>query len=334
MIKKIEIDGFKNISELALDLTPLTIITGQNSTGKSSVLQSVLIMQRMAEAYPFYGEYVNIDFQASRNKYRNAKSINITFTTDKGECKIEWTDSHKKVMDSTMMPEIERNLFYLSANRSGAENLAANNQGNVISGPKGEALFSTLEREKSEPVAEELARYPESLTLNSQVNYWLTYILGIPMEISVERRPTQDVEVRYKSDDIPGILPTQLGAGVSYLAKILILCLRSRKGDVIMMENPEIHLYPLAQSRLAEFLTYVAASGRQLIIETHSNDLITKIRHEVFKGKIPAEDVTIIYKGSITEQFEKLSLDINGHFTKEFPETFFDATLGEMLEMD
>ena len=334
MIKKIEIDGFKNISELEMQLTPLTIITGQNSTGKSSVLQSVLLMQRMAEAYPFYAEYINLDFQSARNKYRNAKSIDIKFTTDKGICSIEWTEDHKTVSAYDNMPEIEKNLFYLSANRTGAENLAANNQGNLISGSKGEVLFSTLEREKSQPVATELARYPESLTLNSQVNYWLSYILGIPMEISVERRPTQDVEIRYKSDDIPGILPTQLGAGVSYLAKILIICLRSQKDDVIMMENPEIHLYPLAQSRLAEFLTYVAASGRQLIIETHSNDLITKIRHEVFKGKIPAEDVTVIYKGSVTEQFKELYLNRNGHFTTDFPETFFDATLREMLEMD
>lgn len=334
MIKKIEIDGFKNISELEMQLTPLTIITGQNSTGKSSVLQSVLLMQRMAEAYPFYAEYINLDFQSARNKYRNAKSIDIKFTTDKGICCIKWTEDHKTVSAYDNMPEIEKNLFYLSANRTGAENLAANNQGNLISGSKGEVLFSTLEREKSQPVATELARYRESLTLNSQVNYWLSYILGIPMEISVERRPTQDVEVRYKSDDIPEILPTQLGAGVSYLAKILIICLRSQKDDVIMMENPEIHLYPLAQSRLAEFLTYVAASGRQLIIETHSNDLITKIRHEVFKGKIPAEDVTVIYKGSVTEQFKELHLNRNGHFTADFPETFFDATLREMLEMD
>lgn len=334
MIKRIEIDGFKNISEFKADLTPLTIITGQNSTGKSSVLQSIFLMQGSAEASPFYGELINIDFQSARNKYRNSKTIDIKFTTEKGECQMEWNDEGKTINDFQYMPEIERDLFYLSANRTGAENIAANNQGNLIAGSKGEALFSTLEREKSKPVARELAAYPDSLTLISQVNYWLSRILGIRMEILVERRPTQDVEVHYTSDEIPGILPTQLGAGVSYLAKILILCLQSKPSDVMMIENPEIHLYPLAQSRLAEFLTFIASKQRQLIIETHSNDIITRIRYEVFKRRIPASDVTVLYKGSVTEQFRLLPLNLNGHFTKEFPETFFDATLKEMMEMD
>ena len=334
MIRKIEINGFKNLSDFEMSPRLLTIITGQNSTGKSSVLQSVFMMQRPAEASPYYLDYINQAFVSVRNRYQNSKNISIKFTTDKGECRVRWNEEVKSVFNHTDMPEIERDLFYLSANRIGAENVAANNPPGMISGAKGEALFSTLEREKSISVSEELVIYPDSITLSAQVNYWISEIIGIPMEIEVERRATQDVEVRYKSDGISGILPTQLGAGVSFLAKIVILCLRSKKGDVIMIENPEIHLYPLAQARLARFLAFIAASGRQLIIETHSNDMITKFRHAVYKKVISNNDVLFAYKGAPADHFLFMEPDVNGHLNIDFPDSFFDSTLKELMEMD
>lgn len=122
-----------------------------------------------------------------------------------------------------------------------------------------------------------------SFTLAAQLNYWQSYILGLKLELKTEKRNEQTVEVKYNSDNIPGILPTQLGAGVSYLAKVLILCLRSNPGDVVMIENPEIHLHPAAQSRLGDFFAFIANAGIQLIIETHCDHLINKLQYLVFK---------------------------------------------------
>lgn len=335
MITRIEADGFKNLSNADLRLVPLTVITGRNSTGKSSLLQSILLSQVYTKAAPYYDDYFGIYFSNYRNKYTNARQITVKIHTEEASASIEWSEENGDFDQLEVVPELERHLFYLSANRSGAENTAKiYSPDKLISGPIGAALAGTFEREKAVPVAEELIRDRNSITLASQVNWWLTYILGQNLEINSEKRTSQEVEIRYKSDGIPDILPMQLGAGVSYLAKILILCLRTKKGDVVMIENPEIHLYPLAQSRLAEFLTFIAASGRQLIIETHSNEILTKFRHQVFKGKIPPEDVTIFYKGGVTEPFLTIGIDRNGRFDTDFPETFFDATLDELLEMD
>ena len=158
--------------------------------------------------------------------------------------------------------------------------------------------------------------------------------MGLKLELKTEKRNEQTVEVKYNSDNIPGILPTQLGAGVSYLAKVLILCLRSNPGDVVMIENPEIHLHPAAQSRLGDFFAFIANAGIQLIIETHCDHLINKLQYLVFKKAFDAEQAIIYYKKGIIDPFERIQLNKEGRFQTEFPSGFFDATLAELLEME
>lgn len=333
MIENITIDGFKNLDKVKLSIKPLTVITGKNSTGKSSLLQAILLMQNLSDASIFYQDYINTDFNSIRNKYLNSKVIDITVDYDGKLQRRVWTEDSLNLTGVENAPRLEKDLFYLSANRTGIEE-NVKILPSIISGPTGEGLVGYLEMNKSEVVADELVKYPESKTLSAQLNYWLTQIMEIPMEMNTEKRSASNVEVRYRSDDIPGILPTQLGAGIGYVAKILILCLRSKRNDIILIENPEIHLYPVAQSNLAKFLAFIAANGRQVIIETHSNDIITKIRHCVYKGFIPDDEVVFLYKGGITEQFLELKVDRNGLFMQEFPSSFFDATLKELLDME
>ena len=229
--------------------------------------------------------------------------------------------------------EIEKNLYYLSANRVGAENLAQISSA-IFCGINGDYLLGTFEKEKSKPLPEPLIKDESSFTLAAQLNYWQSYILGLKLELKTEKRNDQIVEVKYNSDNIPGILPTQLGAGVSYLTKVLILCLRAAPGDVVMIENPEIHLHPAAQSRLGEFFAFIANADIQLIIETHCDHLINKLQYLVFKKKFESDKAIIYYKKGIVDPFEKIQLNKYGRFEPEFPDGFFDATLAELIEME
>ena len=153
----------------------------------------------------------------------------------------------------------------------------------------------------------ELIKDDSSYTLSAQVNYWLSYILDIPTELQTERRLDDVVEVQYKSDGLGNISPFQLGAGVSYLTKMLIMCLRAKKNDVILIENPEIHLHPASQD---------------------------KVGYEIYKKRFLKDDVTILYKEGIQNPFIVLGFKEDGKFTRDFPEGFFDATLAELLEME
>ena len=337
MIRQITINNFRGIESEVLDTKPLTLLTGLNSTGKSTCFQAIL-----TSLYYNNGTNANImlssfdfSFATNRNRNVNAKSSYIEVVCDNGESfETEMLGEYKVVSKKNTEVDLEDSFYYLSANR-----LAFNQDMETVSpkykvGVQGEYIFGSFETEKSRSLDVKLVKDKNSETLSAQLNWWLTYILGIKFELETEKITSNRVKVIYKSNNLPNLAPQQLGVGVSYLAKILITCLRAKKGDTLMLENPEIHLHPAAQSRLGEFFVYITNAGIQLLIETHCENLLNKIQYEVYKNHINHTDAVLYYKGGITDPFQRLNFMSNGKFNAEFPEGFFDATLVEMLEMD
>jgi predicted ATPase len=335
MIELIEIKNYKCITEEAIKGFPLTIITGLNSTGKSSVLQAVLLHNKtLTKNGAIYLSNLPSAFPTIRNRYENAKEIDINLTIDSERVCWHMSDKDEVVTDGNKIElEIEKNLFYLSAERTGTETISYVTS-EAKCGSKGEFLLGTFEKEKSIPVIPELVKETVSSTLSSQLNYWLSYILKIKLEMSTELHTESHLQTSYKSDGISNLSPSQLGAGVGYLTKILILCLRSKKNDVLLIENPEIHLHPAAQSLLGEFFVFIANAGIQLFIETHCDHILNKIRYEVYKKHLDASAVAILYKENIRSPFMKISILPNGKFSEDFPSGFFDATLSELIEIE
>ena len=132
-------------------------------------------------------------------------------------------------------------------------------------------------------------------------------------------------------------LPQNLGTGVNYLVAVLLQALVMSKNEVFIIENPEIHLHPKSQASLAEFFAFIAKTGRQIIIETHSEHLISKLRYCVYKKEIKSEQAIIQYRQINT--FEKIEILPNGKLLNEignnsFPRGFFDATLDNIFEIN
>ncbi len=341
MINCITLKNFKGYSDEVIELRPLTLFTGLNSTGKSSCFQAVLYAlfytnsAGNARSLLSSSDLLDLSFSNNRNRYTNAKQLSIELETSYGRYTVESAGAVSTgVSPGNPQFDLERNLFYLSANR-----LGYNPDFETVSrfykvGLQGEYVFGTFETEKARPLDAELVRNPDSSTLSSQINWWLNYILGITMEMETEPISSSRVKVFFKSDGLPNIEPRALGVGVSYLAKILITCLRANRDDVLMIENPEIHLHPAAQARLSEFFVMVANSGRQVLLETHSENLINKIRYSVFRKTLRSDNVVLFYKESITAPFIKLSYLPDGRYDGSFPDGFYDATLNELLEMD
>ncbi len=74
---------------------------------------------------------------------------------------------------------------------------------------------------------------------------------------------------------------TSVGVGVSQVVPVVLLCLLSQPGSVLLLEQPELHLHPAMQQRLADFFVSMARSGRQLLVETHSEYLVNRLRLRV-----------------------------------------------------
>jgi len=153
-------------------------------------------------------------------------------------------------------------------------------------GTKGEYLATVLRAYGARPVL----NFGEDgsldvVTLTTAVNTWAarleiadeirTLDLGrLGIQVSVQRGRTHPVDL------------TSVGVGVSQFLPVLVMCLLDEPCSLIIMEQPELHRYPGLQQKLGDFLLACARSGRQLIVETHSEYLISRLRRSI------AEDET------------------------------------------
>lgn len=163
---------------------------------------------------------------------------------------------------------------------------------------------------------------------------WWSYILAQSIGIRVEelRRVGFRVEV-----DTPGATALsfgQVGFGLSQLWPILVAALSSRRGDLIIVETPEAHLHPAAQHRIAQLFVALARQGRQVIVETHSEHVLTSMSLAVKRGEL-APDELVIHNFSQVDgvsRHERIEVDRRGRQLKA-PDGFFDQTARELLEL-
>ena len=99
-----------------------------------------------------------------------------------------------------------------------------------------------------------------------------------------------------------------VGYGVSQALPVVTALLRESAPNMFLIQQPEVHLHPSAQASLASLFCDLASSGRNLLVETHSDYIIDRTRMEVRDDRcgIGPEDVTILY-------FERDDLDVVVH---------------------
>lgn len=294
MIKKISIKNFKSIANLNFECSNLNLITGTNSSGKSTFLQSLLLMkQNTIQNTGLNGELLSAgDFREVKNFNVSDNKISIQtivnhdrFCLEIGEDEIYQND----YFDAGFSQSIE----YLSCNRIGAEETYKKNfSADSGVGINGEYTVYCLNKLGNKRLEDELVYDTTDYTLLSQVNYWLSCILN--STVSTEEIPGTDLyKCFFNVNNTRNARPKNVGAGLSYIISVLTVCLLSEKDDVIVIENPEIHLHPKAQSNLCDFLYFISNSGRQLFIETHSDHIFNGIRAGIATEKMSKEKISI-----------------------------------------
>ncbi|HLO87113.1 MAG TPA: DUF3696 domain-containing protein [Nostocaceae cyanobacterium] len=116
----------------------------------------------------------------------------------------------------------------------------------------------------------------EQDTLIDSVNWWLYDCMKLPKINSVNGLRGVINQVKLNSSGIEVDLP-DVGFGVSQILPILVECLRIGEGETLILEQPEIHLHPSLQSKLADFFICMVKSGKKLVVETHSEHLINRL---------------------------------------------------------
>lgn len=178
----------------------------------------------------------------------------------------------------------------------------------------------------------------ESPRIEQQTNAWLDYILpGVKITASYDANlMTAQVKVSNKFTNGESVFATNIGFGISYVLPIIVTGLIADIDAYFVVENPEAHLHPYAQSKIGEFLSIIAMSGVKVVVETHSDHVLNGIQIAVAKGFIDSEDVTINYfsNNPELEQPEILPISINekGELSK-WPSGFFDQSQRDFAEL-
>ncbi len=179
-----------------------------------------------------------------------------------------------------------------------------------------------------------LSMKESQLTLLDGVNYWLEY-MGIAHEVRVSQDQPYGLSVKVVPEKGgPEVALTNVGVGVSQVLPILVMGLGTQKGQVVIYEQAELHLHPAVQSKLADFFVSLMLSGKQVILESHSEHLVTRIRLHVSRGTIKPSDVCIhfVSKDKKGSSISTVDLDEDG-FIQDWPDGFFDEAEKNLTEL-
>jgi predicted ATPase len=127
---------------------------------------------------------------------------------------------------------------------------------------------------------------------------------------------------------------THVGFGLTHVLPIVLSVLASQPGDMVIIENPEAHLHPAAQTRLVGFLARAAASGVQIVVETHSDHVLNSLRVAVKQRVILSEQISLNFFSASEPRHVRIPMGQHGEL-KNWPHGFFDEydhALKKLLE--
>lgn len=357
MINKLSLSGFKGFKNKTVAFNKLTLLAGGNGAGKTSIIQA-LILFRLGYESRLNGTHDQVsDISINHGYNLSIGSIyelfgddsNMLIEVDGNICRINPTDSDtdnqtvrigipEKLSSTQPLSSIfKKEFYYLEAERVGPRLISGSNFSNFIHcGYQGEYTADVLQKYQLKNVEPDRCFDDEKVRqLLFQTEQWIDFIFpGTNLLIS----PIDPIGAQIKiANNISkkALFATNIGFGISYVLPIIVTSLLAKKDSIFIVENPEVHLHPKAQSSLGYFLAKIAGTGVQVIIETHSEHIINGVRRAVLSNLgLNPEDVTINFFKIVDSQIsvEEIKINKSGDLS-DFPLDFFDQSRQDLLEI-
>ena len=365
MITQVNLKHFKCFEMLKLPLTDLTLLSGANASGKSSILQAlVLLHQTMREHEWSTRLMLNgntlklgtvsdvVDKIHGRHAFEigledDAKSYSWKFSGDRADMslvvdtvdvsgsvsnnpqKLQFMFPSDSYNDTAGLAKRIRGLTYITAERIGPREFypLEDRQNASVVGPAGEYAISLLHSGRDEKVINGLEIEGVPSTRLRQVEARMqTFFPGCGLVVEqVPRMNAVTLGLR-TSEDTDFHRPINVGFGLTQVLPIVVAALSAKLNDILLIENPEVHLHPAGQALMGQFLAEVASAGVQVIIETHSDHILNGIRRAVRSEHLKPEQATLhFFRPRKEGQTQVISpqLDVTGNI-EVWPEGFFD----------
>lgn len=227
-------------------------------------------------------------------------------------------------------------VFHLGPLRDEPRNLYTSDLPSTMAdvGTRGERAVACLRHFGKDsvlcPVFRDSVAVLEVKSLASAVEFWGAY-LGLYTHLDLNVWSKYGTVFRVAVGSGPEAVHadlTNVGVGVSQLLPVLTLCLAAPVGSTLLIEQPELHLHPAVQTRLAYFFVACALTGRQIAIETHSEHLVNGFRLIASeKGIEPDEDLALSYieRERVGSGVTEIKVGNDGSIDR-WPAHFFDES--------
>lgn len=190
-------------------------------------------------------------------------------------------------------------------------------------GPTGSGAPEIVAREGDGVLRDQVEEWLRHFELGKSLKFkWLE---GVGFSLTLGTR-AQNVYYNYADS----------GFGVSQILPLIVQGLHTPSGGTIIAEQPEIHLNPRLQGKLADFFSFLAGEDKYSIIETHSEHLLLRLRTLIASGELSPEEVGLYFvsKADGDSLIERISITEDGHIpSDEWPEGFFEDSLEESLRL-
>ena len=219
-------------------------------------------------------------------------------------------------------------IHYISADRIGPKDFYPKSTlgkfPNV--GTRGEFTTNVLYKKQGDLVDDRLCLGEDAKTLITQTEAWLSKIFG-GAKLEIPSSQSSILELLFNtSASKDRFKPANVGFGFHSVLPIIVSGLIAKEGEILIVENPEIHLHPRAQSELTKFLAKVSSCGVQVLVESHSDHILNGLRIAVLDKIIDSEDLSILYfQKDLDNPVVQIPVQSDGGI-EEWPDDFFDQT--------
>lgn len=340
MLEELLLKNFKCFESQKIPLGKLTLLTGLNGMGKSSVVQALLLIrqssisqQQSRKGLVLNGDLVKLgtakdvlcenasdDFLEIGLQWKNDLAVRVTsqYNPKSDVLRIISPSIPKRILASKQ--PFSGHFQYLQAERLGPRltNLASEFHVRECHelGAAGEYTEHFIQEFGSMPVNVAMRRADGEADLKSQINAWMRQI-SPGTALHLYGHPEMDlVHMRYsfltgtqRSNEYRA---PSVGFGITYVLPVLVALLSATQKSLLLIENPEAHLHPGGQFLLGELLAKAASLGAQIVVETHSDHVLNGVRVAVREEILSPEYIQIHY-------FSRGEIDGRGYAKVETP---------------
>ncbi len=331
-ITRITVAGFKSIvQEQSIEVRPLTILAGVNSSGKSSIMQPLLLLKQTLDATYDPGalllngpnvRFTSIEQMLSHSDGRqHVKGFHVGAEISNGNALTTYftRGKNKRIDIERTVHAFKQGKYdvYIGMPSSAihtAFSIFTSSWPNTDEYAKDELrkqfeMNMTVSRNRCFLLLSNKPDAPITFDNEPLVDKYIRQIIHLPHDLTrlgltggIAAEPIDDTQIEllvhrysrkdtFNPEDMVSI--ADVGLGISQTLPVIVALHAASPDQLIYVEQPELHLHPRAQSAMAEVLADAAIEGARMVVETHSSLFLLGIQTLVAEGKLPPELVKL-----------------------------------------